>query len=118
MDNQSLCNQGFIELKNVTLAEQSHHYLCALFPDAVTTRGQKHLRTLMNLVSQGHCAKIIFIIQRADCYNFDLASHIDPDYARLFHQALAVGVEAHTYIIQINPFAAIWTHQTLPLSCA
>ena len=52
----------YVEVKNVTLVEGG----CALFPDAVTTRGQKHLRELMEVVRQGHRGVNLFVVQRGD----------------------------------------------------
>ncbi|RYZ67324.1 MAG: DNA/RNA nuclease SfsA, partial [Proteobacteria bacterium] len=63
----------FIEVKNVTLAEGE----VAMFPDAETTRGQKHLQELMKLVDEGHTAEILFTIQRNDCEHFAPAHLID-----------------------------------------
>ena len=78
----------FIEVKNVTLAENG----VALFPDAVTLRGQKHLLELMNLLDQGHSAELVFVVQREDCHSFAPADSIDPEYGRLLRQAQQKGV--------------------------
>ncbi len=80
-----------LEVKNVTL-------LCApgvsCFPDAVTERGQKHLRELLQAKGEGWRAAILFLVQRqAD--TFAPADAIDPQYGRLLREAVAGGVEAY-----------------------
>lgn len=77
-----------IEVKNVTLAENE----VAFFPDAVTTRGQKHLEELMDLVSKGFTCEMLFVIQRTDCKEFRGAKDIDPDYVKKLKQAQKAGV--------------------------
>ena len=78
----------FIEVKNVTMAEGR----AAQFPDAETTRGQKHLQELMHLIDQGHTAELLFIIQRSDIDYFEPADEIDPVYADLLRLAKEKGV--------------------------
>ncbi len=56
----------------------------AMFPDAVTTRGQKHLDELEHLVSLGHRGVIFYLIQRMDALSFKPASMIDPVYAEIY----------------------------------
>lgn len=83
--------QVWMEVKNVSLKEGDF----ALFPDAVTTRGQKHLKTLMQVLEQGHRAAMIYVIQRSDVIQFAAAKEIDPDYARLLEEAKQKGVEVY-----------------------
>lgn len=78
----------FIEVKNVTMCDGDH----AQFPDAVTERGQKHLRELMRLVDEGHSCEVVFTVQRSDGLRFSPAAHIDEDYARLYAEAKKKGV--------------------------
>ncbi len=78
----------FVEVKNVTLAEQK----TAFFPDAVTERGQKHLLEMMKLIKQGHSAELVFTVQREDCQTFRPAEDIDPAYAKLLRQAVDLGL--------------------------
>lgn len=78
----------FIEVKNVTMADGE----IAQFPDAITERGQKHLRELMRMIDEGHSAELVFVIQRNDVKSFAPADHIDPEYGRLLRQAIAKGV--------------------------
>ena len=84
---------AYIEVKSVTLLESGHGY----FPDAVTTRGQKHLRELMEMVSQGHRAILLFAVLHSGINDISVASHIDPSYAKLLKQAADAGVEILAY---------------------
>lgn len=92
-------HKHYVEVKNVTLALDGQ----ACFPDAVTERGQKHLRELMQLADAGHGAEIFFFVQRSDCTEFRPAEEIDPDYARLLRQAQQKGVRLSAYISEIKP---------------
>ena len=83
----------YIEVKSVTLLDNGHGY----FPDAVTTRGQKHLRELMDMVSQGHRAVLLFAVLHSGIKAISAASHIDPTYAELLKEASAAGVEIIAY---------------------
>lgn len=78
----------FIEVKNVTLKEGD----LALFPDAETTRGQKHLEELMTLKAEGHSTEILFTVQRNDVEAFSPAKDIDPKYAKLLKECDSKGV--------------------------
>jgi sugar fermentation stimulation protein A len=80
--------KGFVEIKNVTYRSDS----TALFPDAVTTRGKKHLETLMHARSEGYTACNLYIVQRSDCRDFTPARKVDPVYARTFDRAFLEGV--------------------------
>nr|WP_319494020.1 DNA/RNA nuclease SfsA [uncultured Desulfobacter sp.] len=81
--------QCFVEIKNCTLVENR----VARFPDAVTTRGQKHIQELVDLVSKGHRAILFFLVQRTDADAFTPAADIDPEYAKKLMQARLKGVE-------------------------
>lgn len=89
----------FVEVKNVTLVENGR----ALFPDAVTTRGQKHLQELMRVVREGDRGVIFFTVQRGDGNSVSPADLIDPEYGRLLRLALANGVEALAYRALVTP---------------
>ncbi|KGJ95426.1 DNA/RNA nuclease SfsA [Colwellia psychrerythraea] len=84
---------AYIEVKSVTLLDNGHGY----FPDAVTTRGQKHLRELMDMVAQGHRAVLLFAVLHSGINDVAAASHIDPTYAKLLKEALLAGVEIIAY---------------------
>ncbi len=94
----------FIEVKNVTLKEGRF----ARFPDAVTTRGQKHLGTLMRLKQEGNRAVMLYVVQRTDVDIFGPAADIDPVYAQLLREADAQGVE-------IIPMQAVVSPQGIDL---
>jgi sugar fermentation stimulation protein A len=89
----------FIEVKNVTLVENG----TAMFPDAETKRGQRHLRELMNMVREGHRAVIFFVVQRSDGKLFRPADHIDKAFGTILRQATKEGVEAITYQSSVSP---------------
>jgi len=88
----------YIEVKSVTLLEEGKGY----FPDAVTTRGQKHLRELMDMASQGYRAVLLFTILHTGIDNVQPAAHIDKKYAQLLAEAVANGVEVLAYKANID----------------
>ena len=77
--------KAFIEVKNVTLSRKSG---IAEFPDAVTSRGAKHINKLMQASKQGYEIYIAYIIQREDCKKFEIAKDIDPEYSKLLSTAV------------------------------
>ncbi|MFB6317013.1 DNA/RNA nuclease SfsA [Saccharicrinis sp. FJH54] len=89
----------FIEVKNVTLNENG----VAKFPDAVTARGLKHLKTLMDVKENGMRAVMLYIIQRMDVYHFEPARDIDPDYARKLVEVHKKGVEIIPLQVKVTP---------------
>lgn len=101
----------FIEVKNVTLAENG----VAQFPDAVTERGQKHLRDLMRLMEEGHTAEIVFTIQRQDCHTFSPADSIDPEYGRLLREAASKGLRISPFVVDLSPQEVNLSETKLPL---
>lgn len=93
-----LCFSGpggrvYVETKSVTLVCDG----TALFPDAPTTRGAKHLRTLMKVVDQGHRAAVIFVVQRPDAQLFTPHKSADPGFAATLEQAAEMGVGVYAY---------------------
>ena len=100
----------WVEVKNVTLVEDRH----ALFPDAVTTRGQKHLRELMRVVANGDRGVIFFVVQRGDAEAVLPADRIDPAYGVLLREAVACGVETLAYRASVST-AAISLERRLPV---
>ena len=80
----------YVEVKNVTLDCGDGH---AQFPDAVTSRGAKHLRELMAMVAQGHRAVLFFCVQLTGVESMSIASDIDPLYAETLSAAIDAGVE-------------------------
>ncbi len=102
----------FVEIKNVTYADQG----TALFPDAVTTRGQKHLSDLIHLRQSGFGAEILFVIQRQDCSRFAPADDIDPEYGRRLRAAHSAGVRLRALVCDIQPESGICLTSTeLPI---
>ncbi|SET70051.1 sugar fermentation stimulation protein A [Draconibacterium orientale] len=95
----------FVEVKNVSMKENEY----ALFPDAVTTRGQKHLKTLMDVKRQGMRAVMLYIIQRSDVQLFAPAKEIDPVYADLLKQAHRAGVEIFPMQAKVTPSEITWS---------
>ena len=89
----------FIEVKNVSMKEGTY----ALFPDAVTIRGQKHLKTLMEVKLNGMRAVMLFIIQRSDVEIFAPATEIDPQYSKLLKEAVKAGVEVIAMQAKVTP---------------
>ncbi len=83
----------YVEVKNVTMVERGAYR----FPDAVTKRGQKHLRNLIEAVDEGNRAVILYLIQRSDAAYFEPAADIDPDYAEALVRAQSAGVEVLAY---------------------
>ena len=75
----------FIEVKNVTLSRNAG---LAEFPDAVTSRGLKHIRELLNAKKKGYEIYLLFVIQRNDCEKFQIAKDIDPKYYELLVKAV------------------------------
>ena len=75
----------FIEVKNVTLSRQKG---IAEFPDAITSRGQKHIQELLNANKQGYNIYLLFVIQRDDCNKLKIAKDIDPKYCELLTKAV------------------------------
>jgi len=90
----------FVEIKNVTASTEKE---VAMFPDAVTQRGSKHLRELIEVVKAGKRGVIFFCIQRSDARSFRPASEIDPEYGDTLKKAINNGVEALAYRAEISP---------------
>ena len=83
----------FVEIKSVTLKLDDH----LAFPDAVTTRGEKHLKELEQMVHDGHRAVMLYVIQRTDKLPFRLACEIDPKYCKTYEEVTQNGVEVLVY---------------------
>ncbi|HGJ5854353.1 DNA/RNA nuclease SfsA [Arsenophonus nasoniae] len=88
----------YIEVKSVTLLENNIGY----FPDAVTIRGQKHLRELSLIAERGERAVLFFAVLHSGIKKMSVASHIDSHYAALLKQATNFGVEILCYQIKIS----------------
>lgn len=80
----------YLEVKNVSLGVGGG---IAEFPDAVSLRGQKHLRELIKVRQQGHRAMLFYCVQHTGITLLRPADSIDPDYGKLLREAVAAGVE-------------------------
>jgi sugar fermentation stimulation protein A len=89
-ENKRKC---YVEVKNVSMAKPPE----AVFPDAVTERGQKHLRELAKLAALGHQAEILFVVQREDCDTFRPCDEIDPEYGALLRKVTKEKVVARCW---------------------
>jgi sugar fermentation stimulation protein A len=88
----------YVEIKNCTLVDNS----VALFPDAVTSRGLKHIIELQNLVNSGYRCVMFYFIQRMDAEIFKPADHIDPEYGKALRHAVKGGLEVLVYDVTID----------------
>ncbi|MBT4791266.1 MAG: DNA/RNA nuclease SfsA [Halobacteriovoraceae bacterium] len=103
--------ETYVEVKNVTLLGDNKR---ALFPDSVTTRGQKHLKDLIKIKKQGARAIMFYLVNRQDVDSFSPAIDIDPVYASLLKEAQESGVEILVYQTKITE-DEITTANKLPL---
>jgi len=90
----------WVEVKNVTYMGTP---ACACFPDAITKRGQRHLKALQQACTRAERGIILFLVQRAEARVFAPAADIDPDYARTLREALRHGVEPLAYQTETSP---------------
>lgn len=104
---------AFVEVKNVTAAVQRG---VALFPDAITTRGSRHLRELMAVRRTGAGAILVFCVQRADAREVRPADSIDRQYGQTLREAISHGVEVVAFGAQVSP-QKIEIHERLPVVC-
>ena len=88
----------YVEIKNCTLVENGR----AEFPDAITTRGRKHLEELASLVASGNRGVIFFLVQRMDARVFGPADSIDPEYGKTLRRVVKKGVEILAYDVAIG----------------
>ncbi|MCG5497132.1 DNA/RNA nuclease SfsA [Ectothiorhodospira variabilis] len=101
----------YVEVKNVTAAVDNG---VALFPDAVSTRGTRHLQELMAMVEEGHRAALVFCVQREDVTRVRPADEIDPDYGHWLRRAAESGVEILALGARVST-RDITLHRTLPV---
>lgn len=99
----------YIEVKSITLVKGN----VGMFPDAVTTRGQKHVRELLAMKKQGHRAVVLFAGLHNGFNCFRIAGNIDPEYDRLLKEAMEQGVEAYAYVGQFTTSNGIPTSYSL-----
>ena len=89
----------FIEVKNVTLFRDKK---TAEFPDAITSRGSKHLLTLIDAIKKGYKSYLIFLVQIQNMENFKIAKDIDPEYYSNYQIAKKAGVNFLAYRCKIS----------------
>jgi sugar fermentation stimulation protein A len=92
-------SKTYMEVKNCSLAENGE----AMFPDAKTVRGTKHLHELITLKKQGHASAVFFCVQRQDADCFRPAHHIDPVYGETLEKAAREGVMILAYRADVSP---------------
>ena len=102
----------YLEVKSVTLTRRDG---LGEFPDSKTARGAKHMAELAAMVSDGHAATVLFLVQRTHISSVDVARDIDPIYGAAFNAALAAGVRAVCYGCVITT-DGIWLGKQLPLA--
>ena len=86
--------KSFVEVKNVTLSRKKG---VAEFPDAITSRGLKHIKELLKAEKKGFEIYFIYVIQREDCIKFELASDIDPEYCELLNKSVKKNLNVLCY---------------------
>jgi len=91
--------KSFIEVKNVTLFREKK---TAEFPDAITSRGSKHLLTLIDAIKKGYKAYLLFLIQVQNMENFKIAKDIDSEYYKNYLFAKKAGVNFLAYRCKIS----------------
>ena len=101
----------WVECKNVTMAEDD----VALFPDAVSARGLKHLGSLESIVAAGERAAMFYCIQRPDACCFGPADMIDPAYAAGLREAVGRGVEVYPHLAVLSAAGIDLRSAWLPL---
>ena len=92
--------KAFIEVKNVTLKRKPK---IAEFPDAITSRGAKHIHELIKASKKGYKIYIAFIIQREDCNQLSIASDIDPEYSQILSKAIRNKLKVLCYDCKFSP---------------
>ena len=94
-----LCDKNIIEVKNVTLLRNKD---LAEFPDAITTRGSKHLINLINSIKKNYKPYVLFLTQIQGISNFRIAKDIDDNYYRNYKIAKKAGVKFLAYRCILN----------------
>jgi sugar fermentation stimulation protein A len=103
----------WVETKSVTLVDRT----VALFPDAPTRRGTRHVEELTRAARGGHRAAIVFVVQRPDALRFAPHSVADPAFRMALQSAAQCGVEVHAWTCQVNR-SAIAIAEQIPVELA
>ena len=93
-------SKAFIEVKNVTLSRKRK---LAEFPDAVTSRGLKHINELVNASKKNYKIYLLYLVQRNDCDSFTVAEDIDPEYANALRTAVKNNLNVLCYDCKFSP---------------
>lgn len=101
----------YLEVKSVTLHQEQD---LGAFPDAVTTRGQKHLQELMAIKHSGSRAVLLFCVMHSLIKRVTVAQAVDEKYARLLREAISKGVEVYCYSVKMSETGLV-LDQELPL---
>ena len=91
--------KSFVEVKNVTLFREEY---TAEFPDAVTSRGSKHLLTLIDAIKKGYKSYLLFLVQIQNMKKFKIAKDIDAEYYNNYITAKKAGVNFLAYRCDIS----------------
>jgi sugar fermentation stimulation protein A len=89
----------YVEVKNAHMKRGEGVF----FPDAVTARGTKHVKTLTQMAEQGQNVALVYVIQRSDCAFLSVAADVDPVYAKAFRHAQEKGVKFLAYACSVTP---------------
>ena len=100
LSDPDLSQECYVEIKNVTLKGDENN---VLFPDAITERGQKHLKELIEIKKSGKEACMLYIVQREDADSFSPADQIDSQYGLLLREAQKEGVKILCYQCKLTP---------------
>ncbi len=92
--------KSFIEVKNVTLFRDKK---TAEFPDAITSRGSKHLLTLIEAIKKGYATYMLYLVQIQNIKKFKIAKDIDPEYYKNYLIAKKSGVNFLAYNCELSP---------------
>ncbi len=103
--------QCWVEVKNCHLKRQDS---LLEFPDAITSRGVKHLEELIGIKQAGHRAVMLYLGQRSDCERFTIAADLDPAYANALEKAVKAGVEAYCFTCYLSE-QAIAVNKEIPI---
>lgn len=106
----------YVEVKSVTLLDNTIGEGVGFFPDAVSSRGSKHLRELIHMHHEGHRAVLCYCVQHTGIREVRPADHIDKIYGETLRQAIAAGVEVIAYGTSISP-QEIFVKHALPVVC-
>ena len=100
----------YIEVKGCTLAKEN----IALFPDAPTNRGRRHLEELISISRRGYRGAVIFLIFRKDSRSFRANGETDRDFAEILYLAHTMGVEIYPLVLEYRQ-DIIWYKSKIPV---